>query len=71
MSATEACSADPDRSHADVEWAEIASVAPQLAETLRRYLGQIATFLSAYDLTSIALYDLMSRALGVSSSCSS
>jgi site-specific recombinase XerD len=46
MSDTEACSADPDRSHADVEWAEIASVAPQLAETLRRYLGQIATFLA-------------------------
>jgi hypothetical protein len=35
----------------------------------RKVFGQARV--SAYDLTSMALYELMSRALGVSSSCSS
>jgi hypothetical protein len=30
---------------ADIEWAEIAATAPQLAQTMRRYLRQAATFL--------------------------
>jgi site-specific recombinase XerD len=37
---------NPDRRGADVAWAEISSAAPQMAETMRRYLGQVATFLA-------------------------
>jgi hypothetical protein len=41
VSAVPAAPADPDRCGADVAWAEITSAAPQLAETMRRYLGPV------------------------------
>jgi hypothetical protein len=44
--------ADPRRSQAEIEWAEIAEAAPQLAETMRRYLRQAATFLAPASVNS-------------------
>lgn len=38
--------ADSERRGADVAWAEITAAAPQMAETMRRYLIQVATFLA-------------------------
>ena len=52
MNAVAACPADRQRSQADIEWAEIASVAPQLADTMRRYLRQAATFLAPASVDS-------------------
>ena len=37
--------------HAELEWAEITTAAPQLAATMRRYLAQTATFLAANSVT--------------------
>jgi site-specific recombinase XerD len=44
--------AQPHDSQADIEWAEIAAAAPQLAETMRRYLRQAATFLAPASVAS-------------------
>jgi site-specific recombinase XerD len=38
--------AAPPRGQADIEWSEIAEAAPQMADTMRRYLRQAATFLA-------------------------
>ena len=46
MNASPASASQPARSQADIEWAEIAATAPQLAQTMRRYLRQAATFLA-------------------------
>ena len=46
MNASPASASQPTRSQADIEWAEIAATAPQLAQTMRRYLRQAATFLA-------------------------
>ena len=46
MSAVPAGRAELERCDAEVQWAEIASAAPQMAKTMRRYLGQVATFLA-------------------------
>ena len=37
--------------HAELEWAEITTAAPQLAATMRRYLAQAATFLATNSVT--------------------
>ena len=42
----------PPPCQADIEWAEIAAVAPQLAQTMRRYLDQAATFLAPASVAS-------------------
>jgi site-specific recombinase XerD len=39
-------------SQVDIEWAEIAAAAPQMAETMRRYLRQAATFLAPASVAS-------------------
>jgi site-specific recombinase XerD len=52
MNAVAAAPADPHRSQAEIEWAEIAAAAPQLAETMRRYLRQAATFLAPASVDS-------------------
>jgi site-specific recombinase XerD len=46
MSALPARSLEPASSRPAAEWAQITSAAPQLAATMRRYLGQLATFLA-------------------------
>ena len=46
MNASPASASQPARSQADIEWAEITATAPQLAQTMRRYLRQAATFLA-------------------------
>ena len=46
MSALPAGDRDPAGSRSAAEWAQIAPAAPQLAATMRRYLGQLATFLA-------------------------
>jgi site-specific recombinase XerD len=46
VSAVPAGRAELERCEAEVQWAEIASAAPVMAETMRRYLGQLATFLA-------------------------
>jgi site-specific recombinase XerD len=46
VNASPASASQPARSQADIEWAEIAATAPQLAQTMRRYLRQAATFLA-------------------------
>jgi len=51
MSAVPA-SAQTPRSQADIEWAEIAAAAPQMADTKRRYLRQSATFLAPASVES-------------------
>src|SRR5262245_28021545 len=45
-------SARPPRCQSDLEWAEIAAAAPQLAQTMRRYLDQAATFLASASVDS-------------------
>ncbi len=52
MSAVPSAAAQPLGSQADLEWAEIATAAPQLADTMRRYLGQAATFLAPASVAS-------------------
>jgi site-specific recombinase XerD len=52
MNAVAASPIDPQRSQTEIEWAEIASAAPQLAETMRRYLRQAATFLAPASVDS-------------------
>jgi site-specific recombinase XerD len=52
MSAVAASPADPQRSQPEIEWSEIAVAAPQLAETMRRYLRQAATFLAPASVDS-------------------
>jgi non-ribosomal peptide synthetase component F len=52
MNAVEASAADPQRGQAEIEWAEIAAAAPQLAQTMRRYLRQAATFLAPASVDS-------------------
>jgi site-specific recombinase XerD len=44
--------AQPQGSQSDIEWAEIAASAPQLAETMRRYLRQAGTFLAPASVDS-------------------
>jgi Phage integrase, N-terminal SAM-like domain len=46
VSAAPAAQPCPELHQADLEWAELAAAAPQLVETMRRYLRQIATFLA-------------------------
>ena len=46
MSALPAPSREPAGSRPAAEWAQIAAAAPQLAATMRRYLGQLGTFLA-------------------------
>jgi len=43
---------DPNRRAAAVAWVEISSAAPQMAETMRRCLGQVATFLAPASVVS-------------------
>jgi site-specific recombinase XerD len=50
--ATTSSAAQPLGGQADLEWAEIATAAPQLADTMRRYLGQAATFLAPASVAS-------------------
>ena len=52
MNAVAASPTDPQRSQAEIEWSEIAAAAPQLAETMRRYLRQAATFLAPASIDS-------------------
>jgi integrase len=52
LNAVAACPADRQRSQAAIEWAEIAAAAPQLADTMRRYLRQAATFLAPASVDS-------------------
>jgi site-specific recombinase XerD len=53
VSAVPASSATPPpRNHADIEWSEIAAAAPQMADTMRRYLRQAATFLAPASVDS-------------------
>ena len=52
MNAVEASAADPQRGQAEIEWAEIAAAAPQLAQTMRCYLDQAATFLASASVDS-------------------
>ena len=42
----------PPPCQAEIEWAEIAAAAPQLAQTTRRYLRQAATFLAPASVDS-------------------
>ncbi len=44
--------ADVPQSQAEIEWAEIAAAAPLMAETMRRYLRQAATFLAPASVAS-------------------
>jgi hypothetical protein len=46
VSALPAGDREPVGSRSAAEWAQIAPAAPQLAATMRRYLGQLATFLA-------------------------
>ena len=46
MSALPAPDREPAGSRSAAEWAQITPAAPQLAATMRRYLGQLATFLA-------------------------
>jgi len=46
MSTAAAPIPEPAGSQATAEWVEIETVAPQVAATMRRYLGQVATFLA-------------------------
>jgi site-specific recombinase XerD len=46
VSALPAGDREPAGSRSAAEWAQIAPAAPQLAATMRRYLGQLATFLA-------------------------
>ncbi|MDP9116426.1 MAG: tyrosine-type recombinase/integrase [Actinomycetota bacterium] len=52
MNAIAASPADPQRSQPEIEWSEIAAAAPQLAETMSRYLRQAATFLAPASVDS-------------------
>ena len=52
MNAVAALPSEPQRSQAEIEWSEIAAAAPQLAETMRRYLHQAATFLAPASVDS-------------------
>jgi site-specific recombinase XerD len=52
MNAVAASPTDPQCSQAEIEWSEIAAAAPQLAETMRRYLRQAATFLAPASIDS-------------------
>ena len=49
MSALPAGDREPAGSRPAAEWAQIAPAAPQLAATMRRYLGQLATFLAPHS----------------------
>jgi hypothetical protein len=61
VSAVPAGRAELERCEAEVQWAEIASAAPVMAETMRRYLGQLATFLAP---TSVEVADASLRIFG-------
>jgi Phage integrase, N-terminal SAM-like domain len=61
VSAVPAAQADPDRYPVEVAWTEIAAAAPQMAETMRRYLGQVATFLAP---SSVVVADTALRIFG-------
>jgi len=49
VSALPAGDREPAGSRPAAEWAQIAPAAPQLAATMRRYLGQLATFLAPHS----------------------
>jgi hypothetical protein len=46
VSARPAPSREPAGSRPAAEWAQTVAAAPQLAATMRRYLGQLGTFLA-------------------------
>jgi site-specific recombinase XerD len=61
MNAVPAPDHRPASTQADRDWAEIEAAAPQLAATMRRYLGQLATFLAP---RSVEVADTSLRQLG-------
>ena len=58
MTALPAPGREPAGSRPAAEWAQIAPAAPQLAATMRRYLGQLGTFLAP---ASVAAADSVLR----------
>jgi site-specific recombinase XerD len=58
VSALPACDREPAGSRSAAEWAQIAPAAPQLTATMRRYLGQLATFLAP---RSVEVADIVLR----------
>ncbi|MGH2477820.1 MAG: tyrosine-type recombinase/integrase, partial [Candidatus Limnocylindrales bacterium] len=61
MSAVPSRDPAPTNTQAELDWVEIDAAAPQMAATMRRYLGQIATFLAP---ASVVVADNALRQLG-------